>query len=155
MAYLTFAIVAIFFFLNVPRFVLGTFEVTNTWLILRCVSNGKILRHEWSAIFWSSIAIFFSRSRSRSAIVVIFFFLNVPRFVIGTYEVTNTWLILRCVSNGKIFLSFCEHEGKLKLLSAIGYYYIFFRSKIFFKSSDAFAMVRYFLSSNVGKYLWW
>ena len=29
-----------------------------------------VARYEWSAIFWSSIAIFFSRSRSRSAIAI-------------------------------------------------------------------------------------
>ena len=39
MAYVTFAIVGLFFCLNMPRFVLGSFEVSNTWLILRCVEN--------------------------------------------------------------------------------------------------------------------
>ena len=40
MAYVTFAIVALFFFLNMPRIALGAFEVSNTWLILHCVENG-------------------------------------------------------------------------------------------------------------------
>lgn len=39
MAYVTFAIVGLFFCLNMPRFVLGSFEVSNTWLILRCLEN--------------------------------------------------------------------------------------------------------------------
>jgi len=41
MAYLTFAIVTLFFLLNLPRIALGGYEVSNTWLILRCVAHGS------------------------------------------------------------------------------------------------------------------
>ena len=41
MAYLTFAIVTLFFLLNLPRIALGGYEVSNTWLILRCVAKGS------------------------------------------------------------------------------------------------------------------
>jgi hypothetical protein len=37
MTYVTFAIVGIFFCLNLPRILVGGFEVSETWLILSCV----------------------------------------------------------------------------------------------------------------------
>ena len=39
MAYITFAIVAIFFCFNLPRIVVGGYEVSKTWLILQCVAS--------------------------------------------------------------------------------------------------------------------
>ncbi len=37
MTYVTFAIVGIFFLLNLPRMLVGGYEVSVTWLILHCV----------------------------------------------------------------------------------------------------------------------
>ena len=39
MAYVTFAIVGIFLCLNMPRMLVGGYEVSDTWLILHCVDS--------------------------------------------------------------------------------------------------------------------
>ncbi len=56
MAYLTFAIVTLFFVLNVPRILLGTYEVTNTWKILRCVENESKYISPLSFYVWDTVS---------------------------------------------------------------------------------------------------
>ncbi len=55
MAYLTFAIVAIFFCFNLPRMLVGGYEVLQTWLILHCVEIGydylpNLTFYEWDSV---------------------------------------------------------------------------------------------------------
>ena len=56
MAYITFAIVALFFCLNMPRMILGSYEVSNTWLILRCVENKVKYLSTLEFYKWDSIS---------------------------------------------------------------------------------------------------
>ena len=56
MAYLTFAIVTLFFLLNLPRIALGGYEVSNTWLILRCVAKGSKYLSTLTFYRWDTIS---------------------------------------------------------------------------------------------------
>ena len=56
MAYLTFAIVTLFFLLNLPRIALGGYEVSNTWLILRCVAKDSKYLSTLTFYRWDTIS---------------------------------------------------------------------------------------------------
>ena len=55
MTYITFVIVGIFFCLNLPRILVGAYEVSNTWTILKCAENNfdyheSLLFYKWDTI---------------------------------------------------------------------------------------------------------
>lgn len=56
MAYITFAIVAIFFCFNLPRILVGGYEVSKTWLILHCVSSDIEYMPDLTFYRWDTIS---------------------------------------------------------------------------------------------------
>ena len=56
MAYVTFAIVALFFCLNMPRMILGSYEVSQTWQILICVEHKLKYVNSLTFYRWDSIS---------------------------------------------------------------------------------------------------
>ena len=56
MAYITFAIVAIFFCFNLPRILVGGYEVSKTWLILHCVSLDAEYMPDLTFYRWDTIS---------------------------------------------------------------------------------------------------
>ena len=56
MAYITFAIVAIFFCFNLPRILVGGYEVSKTWQILHCVSSDAEYMPDLTFYRWDTIS---------------------------------------------------------------------------------------------------
>ena len=56
MTYVTFAIVGLFFFLNLPRILVGGFEVTKTWIILKCAENNFDYHENLYFFQWDTIS---------------------------------------------------------------------------------------------------
>ena len=56
MAYITFAIVGIFFCFNLPRIVVGGYEVSKTWLILHCVASGAEYMPNLTFYRWDTVS---------------------------------------------------------------------------------------------------
>ena len=56
MAYVTFAIVGLFFCFNLPRVAVGGYEVSKTWLILHCVENKAEYMPHMTFYYWDTVS---------------------------------------------------------------------------------------------------